>query len=73
MVISIKNLKLSLIFCDENCDSGEAGCFTESFIAERSILLDLVNISYNFGDILKVKNFNQENFMDLLNTYKPVS
>ena len=65
-----ENLKLSLIFCDENCDSGEAGCFTESFIAERSILLDLVNINYNFGDLLKVKYFNQENFMELLNIYK---
>ena len=64
-----ENLTFSLIFCDENCDSGEAGFFTESFIAERSILLDLVNIKYNFGDLLKVKYFNQENFDDLLNIY----
>ena len=64
-----ENLISSLIFCDENCESGEAGCFTECFIAERLVILDLVNCNYNFGDLLNVKYFNQESFDNLINIY----
>ena len=44
-------------------------CFTESFIAERSIILGLVNFKNYFGDLLSVKYFNQENFWKLLDIY----
>ena len=64
-----ENLSSALIFSDENCDSGEAGCFTESFIADRTIILGLVNCKNNFGDLLNIKYFNQENFEDVKNIY----
>ena len=67
-----ENLEFSIIFCDEKCNSGEAGYFTESFIAKRSTLLDLVNCNNNLGDLLNVKYFNQENFVDLLNIYNSI-
>jgi hypothetical protein len=64
-----ENLKISIIPCDSSCDIGEEGCFIEHFIGERNIILDLVNSENSFGDLLDVKYFNKNNFIDLLKIY----
>ena len=64
-----EKLKISIILCDSSCDIGEAGYFTECFIGDRNIILDLVNSENSFGDLLDVKYFNRNNFSDLLQIY----
>ena len=63
------NLISSIILSDENCDFGEAGCFTENFIGNRETILGLVNSGNSFGDLLDVKYFNKDSFDELIKIY----
>ena len=64
-----KDLITAVILCSKDNYIGEAGYFVESFITDRSTLLDLINCQNSFGDLLDVKYFNKKDFNDLILFY----
>ena len=64
-----KDLITSVILCSKDNYIGEAGYFVESFITDRSTLLDLINCKNSFGDLLDMKYFNKKDFNDLILFY----
>ena len=64
-----KDLITAVILCSKDNYIGEAGYFVESFITDRSTLLDLINCQNSFGDLLDVKYFNKKDFNDLIQFY----
>lgn len=67
-----ENLNQGIILSDIDSDSGEAGIFTEQFIANRDIILGLVNCKNSLGALLKVEYFNDKNFNKLIDKYNSI-
>ena len=65
-----KNLNPSINLSDIDFDSEEDGYFTDNFIADRNILLGLVDCNNSFGDLLKIDYFIDKNFNKLIDEYK---
>ena len=64
-----EDLKEGIILSDIYCNSGEAGYFTENFIAKRAIILNLLDCTNSFQDLLKIEYFTDKNFDNLIVEY----